>query len=354
VIAEHRLDRMLETVDRIAYLSFSGQLEHLGVPQSILERLPFGTTLTGAAKLFGLGHPFKQNTLSHLRELILDISSGNRFCCEEKGGELLKAQGISFNYNGITALQEVNLDVKSGEIVGLLGRNGAGKTTLLKCLIGLLNPDRGEIFLNGELVNGRPVSELAKKIAYVPQWPSALLFAETLQDELNFTLQNHGLIESPLISPSALLEKFGLAEVANRYPRDLSAGQRQRAALATVLVTKPEVILMDEPTLGMDPISILELSELLQTWKKEGAGMILATHAIEFVASIADRVIILDQGRVVASGPTSETLFSHEGMRTALQRLTGQPHPASVSQLAELIHQKGSHNAFHRASTNMV
>jgi energy-coupling factor transport system ATP-binding protein len=191
---------------------------------------------------------------------------------------------------------------------------------------------------------------LAKKIAYVPQWPSALLFAETVVDELAFTLQNHGLEAGPPISPQSLLDRFGLGEVAHRYPRDLSAGQRQRAALAAVLVTKPEVILLDEPTLGMDPIAITELGKLLEAWKREGAGMIVATHNNEFAAAIADRVVILDRGRMIASGPASETLFAQMGMRTVLQRLTGQAHPASVAQLKRLTNQKGIPHAIHRTS----
>ena len=135
---------------------------------------------------------------------------------------------------------------------------------------------------------------------------------------------------NPPILPLSLLEEFGLEGAANRYPRDLSAGQRQRAALASVLVTKPKVVLLDEPTLGMDPISKSDLADLLTGWKSEGASMIVATHDVEFAAKIAERVVILDHGKVIAQGNTGATLFSHEEYRTALQNLTGQANPATV------------------------
>jgi energy-coupling factor transporter ATP-binding protein EcfA2 len=350
VIAEHRLDRLLDSIDRIAYLTLLGELDQLGTPQSILGNLPFGTPLAEAAKVLGIDHDLDPGTMSELKKMILGMFPTRDLRAGIKGDMRLKAQGMTFNYNGINALHEVDIQVNAGEIVALLGRNGAGKSTLLRCLIGLLQPDSGELILDGERVNERPVAELAKKVAYVPQWPSALLFAETVADELVFTLHNHGLEVDPPLSPQSLLERFGLADVAHRYPRDLSAGQRQRAALAAVLVTKPEVILLDEPTLGMDPISITSLGNLVEMWKREGAGIIIATHNIEFAAAIADHVVILDRGRVIASGLSSETLFASKGMRTALQRLTGQAHPSSIAQLKALTNQKGFPHAIHRTS----
>jgi len=332
VIAEHRLHRLLERVDRMAYLSQLGKLTQLGSPDEVLSRLPFGTPITDAARSLGLLPRNDLGTKSELREMILQIPDEASHAVE-MGEERLRIRGISYSYNGIKALQGVEFSICKGEIIGLLGRNGAGKSTFLRCLMGLLPPESGEIWLEGKPIHGIPVFELAKKIAYVPQWPSALLFADNLLEELNFTLRNHGLEENPPIQPKTLLEQLGLAEVAQKYPRDLSAGQRQRAALASVLVTKPQLVLLDEPTLGMDPISKTDLVKLLVSWKESGITMIVATHDVEFAAAIADRIVLLDHGKVMAQGPTAETLFSQPEYRTALQRLTGRANPATVFQL---------------------
>jgi energy-coupling factor transport system ATP-binding protein len=350
IIAEHRLHRMLDRIDRMAYLSLSGELEHLGAPQDILERLPYSTPLGEAAKVLGMNYELDSRSKSELKREVLEQSASEYATSQSLGEVRMRTKGLSFNYNGIRALQDVEVEVHAGEILALLGRNGAGKSTLLRCLMGLLQPDAGEIVLDGKRVDGSPVADLAKKVAYVPQWPSALLFAETLTDELTFTLKNHGLTGDPPIPIGALLESLGLLDVADRYPRDLSAGQRQRAALATVLVTKPEIILLDEPTLGMDPVAIADLGMLLTAWRDEGVGMVIATHDIEFAATIADRVLILGQGEVRAVGPTAETLFLEEEMRTALQRLIGRAYPASVAQLKSFVHEGGPQHAVYRSS----
>jgi energy-coupling factor transporter ATP-binding protein EcfA2 len=341
VMAEHRLDRLLDRVDRIASLSFTGELEHIGSPQSTLQLLPFSTPQMEVARRFKHDSVLDLSSQSILEEELLGRGAERCLNREGKGETCLEAKDLSFHYNGIAALQQAGLRLCKGEIIALLGRNGAGKSTFLKCLMGLLQVEKGEISLGGERVNGHPVSQIAQKMAYVPQWPSALLFAETLREELSFTLRHHGQDQDPPISPHLFLERFGLADVADRYPRDLSAGQRQRAALAAVLVTKPEVILLDEPTLGMDPIAIDDLGDLLRAWKGEGAGIIIATHNIEFAAAIADRAVILDRGRVVADGPTPEALFSQPGMQTALQRLTGQAYPAAMHQLKNPAKERG-------------
>jgi energy-coupling factor transport system ATP-binding protein len=129
------------------------------------------------------------------------------------------------------------------------------------------------------------------------------------------------------------LDRFGLLEVAGRYPRDLSAGQRQRAALAAIVVGGPRVVLLDEPTLGMDALAQESLSRLLEELRAGGTAIVLATHDVEFAARIAQRCVVLEKGRILASGPAAETLFSRRETRTALQRLTGRPRPATPAEV---------------------
>jgi energy-coupling factor transport system ATP-binding protein len=241
----------------------------------------------------------------------------------------MEAMDLDFAYNGIPALRGASLALREGEIVALMGPNGSGKTTLLRCLMGLNRVQDGRICMEGRFIHQDEVTSIARSVAYVPQWPSALLFADTVSEELWWTLRNHNLEENPPIHPEALLKELDLHSEADRYPRDLSAGQIQRAALAAVLVTKPGVLLLDEPTLGMDPLIQRRLGRLLTDWRKAGRAVLVATHDSEFAAAYADRVVVMDQGRIEDDGPAAETLFAHPELRTVLQEYTGVAQPAS-------------------------
>ena len=222
---------------------------------------------------------------------------------------------LHFNYLTYTypdtsrpALADVTLHVDRGEFVLVTGPSGAGKSTLLKCIVGLLRPQRGEIRLAGESLIGRETADTCRSIGYLPQEPDDLLFADTVADELAVTLRNHGLFDSPPIAPADLLDRLGLSGLAASYPRDLSVGQRQRVALGAITVTRPRLLLLDEPTRGLDYPAKRELVRLLREWQAEGAGVLLVTHDVELVAQAADRVVVLDQGEVIADGPPADVL----------------------------------------------
>jgi energy-coupling factor transport system ATP-binding protein len=160
-----------------------------------------------------------------------------------------------------------------------------------------------------------------------------MLFAETVRQELDLTLHYRQISEDPPHDPEALLSELGLAEVAGRYPRDLAAGEQQRAAIGAMLVARPGVLLLDEPTLGLDALAQDRLGALLEAERRRGAAIVVATHDVEFAAAHADTAVVLDRGRVVSCGPTAETLFGQPSLRTSLQRLTGRPRPACVDEL---------------------
>ncbi|MEE9508478.1 MAG: ATP-binding cassette domain-containing protein [Anaerolineales bacterium] len=333
VISEHRMDRLIRIVDRIAYLAEDGKLQIIGSPAEVLPQIPIKPSFLRAMEQLGISPDLSAEKLRDLKKLLsrgLPKSGGLSLRGQEP---LLATNDLHHNYNGIPALKKVELKLFPGEIAALIGHNGAGKSTLLRCLMGLITPDKGEVILEGKSMRSRQVGDFAQKVAYVPQWPSALLFADSVEEELSFTLKNHGIELDPPILPNELLAQFGLLELRHRYPRDLSAGQRQRVALASVLITKPNIILLDEPTLGMDPLAQDNLSKLLKSWTSQGAAILVATHDVEFAAAHADRVIILERGAIEADGPTAETLFTRSDYQTALQQLTGGPWPASPEQL---------------------
>lgn len=344
LVSEHRLARLATKVDRVAYLGEQGRLTCAGRPEDVLPRLPYGPALFEAARRMGSRPPFSVDTRNDLRSRILAAAASMSGPHESSGGPpRLTAQGLTYAYNGVRALNQADIDVRPGEMVAILGRNGSGKTTLLRCLMGLLRPQAGEVRLDGQSLADRPVAETARSIAFVPQWPSASLFAESVREELAFTLRNHGMLETPPVDPNGLLDRLDLTEVAGRYPRDLSAGERQRVALAAVLVTHPSVLFLDEPTLGMDPIAQAHLGALLESWKAEGMAVLLATHDVEFAAAHAERALVLDRGEVRAFGPTAETLFAHAELQTAVQQLTGRAWPATWQELPTMAGNGGEH-----------
>jgi energy-coupling factor transport system ATP-binding protein len=199
------------------------------------------------------------------------------------GADAWSLEGVTAGFDGHLVLHGIDLAGRSGEVVALSGPNGGGKTTLLRLIAGGLVPLAGT-------VERRP-----GRIAYLPQNPTTLLHRPTVRDEVSLTLERAGEYERP----ESILEELGLLSVAERYPRDLSCGERQRAALATVLPGMPGLVLLDEPTRGMDVSARGALVALVARLRDSGAAIVLATHDAELRAALADRVVSVGGGRVV-------------------------------------------------------
>jgi len=332
VLSEHRLERVVQYVDRILYLPGEGKTPVLDEPRAVLAKVDLVPPLIRLAKAL------------QWSPLPLTIKEGRRFAAAmarrdgydgtgsesgapSGGGADLRpstarsgpteepvsisVRDLSFSYNGHRALDSLSLEVHRGEFVALMGRNGAGKTTLLKQMVGLLRPHGGQVQIHGSgltPLNTRlsPVEEIIRTVGYVPQNPQALLFSDTVHQELDFTRRGHG---QPLGDYAALLETLGLSGYAERYPRDLSVGERQRAALAAILVAEPQILLLDEPTRGLDYEQKASLTRFLKRLKAQGRTILMASHDVELVAQCADRVVLLADGRVVVDGPTRQVMI---------------------------------------------
>ncbi len=342
VIAEHRLGRVLELADRACVLAAPGAAPRVGRPAEALAGSPLAPPVArlGAA----LGWEPVPLTIDEARRRLATDRRGQVLarCAGEAEGSgatgklpgfarngvagrisidrpavptpgepLLTARGVRHRYpaSGAEALAGIDLEVRRGEVVALLGANGSGKSTLLKMLVGLLRPvggtDGGEVAALGRPLAGRAVHEIARGVGLVPQDPSRLLFADSVAAEVRFTRRAHGLPEG---DPGELLGRLGIAHLAAADPRDLSGGERQRAALAAILAAAPPVLLLDEPTRGLDPPAKESLAALLRALAAGGAGVVVATHDAELVAACAGRAVILDRGRVAADGPPAEVL----------------------------------------------
>ena len=228
----------------------------------------------------------------------------------------LEVRGLQVRIGSRTILKGIDWAAWPGEIAVIMGRNGAGKTTLIKSLVGLVRPQGGSVWVEGASIAGRPVAEICRQVGYLPQDPNTLLFAETVRDELDVTLRNHDLLKDKPGHPPAprstfpdeLLARLGLTAKAGIYPRDLSVGERQRVALAAVTVTQPGALLLDEPTRGLDYRAKHGLTQLLKEWREEGMAIVVVTHDVELAAALADRVLMLSQGEILAEGPPVEVL----------------------------------------------
>jgi len=197
--------------------------------------------------------------------------------------------GVTAGFGGRTVLDSIDVIGHQGEVVALSGPNGGGKTTLLRLIAGALSPMSGK-------VERRP-----GRIAYLPQNPTALLHRPTLRSEVSLTLERAGDSEPP----ETILAELGLLSVASRYPRDLSCGERQRAALAAVLPGRPDLVLLDEPTRGMDGAARSALVRLVSRLRDGGSAVVLATHDPELRAALADRELSVSGGKVVEETASS-------------------------------------------------
>jgi energy-coupling factor transport system ATP-binding protein len=200
-----------------------------------------------------------------------------------------------------------------------MGRNGSGKTTLLRSVLGFQPLTRGKLYFGGQERTGASVDSLRGEIAYVPQQPASLFFHECLADELRYTARQRGVP----VDVDELLSRVGLAWAADRHPSDLSVGERQRAAIATVLAGQPKMLVLDEPTRGMDPWHKRQLTAVLDRIRASGVGVLMATHDVEMVAHVADRVVLLGDGSVVAEGRSEDVLSGSMSFSTQVNKVFG-------------------------------
>lgn len=348
ILSEHRLERVVQYVDRILYLPGDGRPPILDEPRAVLGQVDLTPPLIDLAKAL------------NWTPLPLTIKEGRRFAkraLEGQGGGIglrppvaqpanpqspisISVRGLGFSYNGHPALQDISLDVRRGEFVALMGRNGAGKTTLLKQLVGLLKPDQGAVEIADPQaqhpLNTRrsAVEEIIRVVGYVPQNPNALLFNDTVRQELDFTRRGHGL---PAADHAGLLGTLGLADHADHYPRDLSVGERQRVALASILVAEPEVLLLDEPTRGLDYQQKAALIDFLRREKAQGRTIIMASHDVELVANCADRVVLLGDGQVVVDGSVREVMSESLVFASQINKLFRDPALLTVDDVLSVL-----------------
>lgn len=236
---------------------------------------------------------------------------------------IIKTDDVHFSYpDGTNVLEKINFSVKRGEFVGILGANGSGKTTLLRVLNGLLKPTKGDVYLERENLKSIDRNKLFTKACTVFQNPDDQLFSLTVSQDIAFGPTNMGLSKEEVEKRvcSALIS-LGMAEFKDKAIHNLSYGQKKRICLAGVLVMRPEVILLDEPTASLDPMGVSTIMHLLKKLNKEGVTMVMATHFVDLVPLFLDRVIILGEGKIIKEGLPEKVFSDPEVIRFAKLRL---------------------------------
>ncbi len=218
----------------------------------------------------------------------------------------LSTRGLTKIYNGIPVVNKIDLNIKTGQIIGLLGRNGAGKTTTFLMLSGIVKPDSGEIFLDDQKLNGIPSYKRAELgLIYLPQQNSVFL-KTTVFKNLFQILEMKTKVAEATEKAFELIEDFGLMDVRNSLAFQLSGGEKRRLEIARAMIMKPKFLFLDEPFTGIDPITILEIQKTVLKLKDRGIGIIITDHNVMDTFNITDKVYVIHKGKILNYGSPSE------------------------------------------------
>jgi energy-coupling factor transport system ATP-binding protein len=228
---------------------------------------------------------------------------------------MIEIQDVTFvHQNGVKALDGVSLKIDAGETVAIVGENGAGKTTLVKHVTGLLKPATGKVLVDGESTTTVSTAQISRKVGVAFQNPDHQLFSESVEEEMAFALRNFGF--SPGLVEERVkwgLELFGLEEYRKSSPLVLSGGEKKRLTLACILAWDPQVVILDEPTVGQDSIQKEKLAQTIRMLSSTGKTVVVVSHDIEFLWPIQPRVVVMRAGRIVGDGP-APVLMQDEGL----------------------------------------
>ncbi|WP_406305316.1 ATP-binding cassette domain-containing protein [Streptomyces sp. NBC_00885] len=378
LMAEHRLERVVQYADQVILLPAPGAAPVMGAPADIMAVSPVRPPVVALGRLAGwdplpLSVRDARRSAGELRERLAGLSptppsprlrpggpptspvlnrrtgwssrrTGGKTAppaFEARGlgrspsnGSLARATALTVRRDRVEALRDIGLTVEPGEAIALMGRNGAGKSTLLAALVGMIEPTSGTVLVGGRTPHRTHPREMVRRVGLVPQEPRDLLYADTVGAECAAADTDAGA--APGTCRDLVGELLpGLADAT--HPRDLSEGQRLALALAVVLTGRPPLLLLDEPTRGLDYAAKARLVAVLKGLAAEGHAIVLATHDVELAAELAHRVVILADGEIVADGPTAEVVVSSPAFAPQVAKILAPQPWLTVAQVEEAL-----------------
>ncbi|MFI8455443.1 ABC transporter ATP-binding protein [Kitasatospora sp. NPDC085464] len=318
LLAEHRLERVVQYADRVAYLPGDGTVVH-GPPAEVFRTTAIAPPVVDLGRLAGwrplpLSVRDARRAAAPLRQRLSDVPVPPPRRAAVAGEPVLDARGVVVRYGPVAAVRDVDLSLGAGEVTALMGRNGSGKSSLLWALQGSGPRQGGSVKVTGagegktEDPKRLPAARARQLVGLVPQTPTDLLYLETVAQELGQSDVEADRVGGP--TARQILDRLAPGIPDDTHPRDLSEGQKLALVLAIQLAAAPRVVLLDEPTRGLDYQAKEALTGIVDALAVEGRTVVVSTHDVEFVASAADRVVVMAEGEVVADGPTAEVIVA--------------------------------------------
>jgi energy-coupling factor transport system ATP-binding protein len=339
LMAEHRLERVVQYADRVIVVGGPGEPIRMGTPDEIMIDAPVAPPVVELGRLAGwdplpLSVRDARRCAAPLRERLEPFVGDLSVATTMYGDEALSMSDAIVRHGHTVALRGISISAQAGEIVAVMGRNGAGKSTLLGTLVGLHGLNGG----TASVGNAAPASlrgrELVTRVGLVPQDPTHLLVADSVRDECSATDHDCGLAAG---STRRTLDRLAPGIDDDTHPRDLSEGQRLALALAIVLAADPPIVLLDEPTRGLDYPAKQQLVAILKSLALEGRCVLLATHDVELAADVATRVIVLADGEIVADGPAPDVVIGSPMFAPQVSKVLSPQPWLTVAQVARAL-----------------
>jgi energy-coupling factor transport system ATP-binding protein len=385
LMAEHRLERVIQYADQVALLPARGEAPVFGTPAEMMAVSPVYPPVVDLGRLAGwtplpLTVRDARRRAGELRERLsgrtpvddaaaaaaangetapqgppapddesrTDGAGGNhgtprrRRAFRKRPGppaptttpHLAEVHDLSVRRARVQALRHIDLTVRPGETIALMGRNGAGKSTLLNTLVGLVEPSTGTVHVGGAQPHSTAPQDLVRRVGLVPQEPRDLLYADTVVAECREADQDAGAASGTC---RALVDDLLPGVTDDTHPRDLSEGQRLALALAVVLAARPPLLLLDEPTRGLDYAAKARLVGLLRELAATGHAIMLATHDVELAAELAHRVILLAEGEVIADGPAADVITASPSFAPQVSKILAPQRWLTVTQVRKAL-----------------